>query len=503
MFPNMSQQQILAARSNPALGNAAINWLAQRNAADLQAAGVTPSGQSLGISHYLGSGAAAKIMQAADTEPVRNFVSEAAVRANPELANMTVGQMKQRYAGTPNPSFMAATTTTTPAGDGRYTVASTVPVPPPTGGTGGVVAGTGAPAVPAAPAATTAAVPGATPAPAPAAPAAAVPGLLQLGADGLTDQQRRQNAALFATGRVSPADQVELQQKQAQQNFTHNNTVETAARAARGEARQEDTAARTAANEAERIRLAREDARRADAKAAREEADAAQKAKLAGLPYQGSAIEAQDANILLGGDDGSARYAGAYARAAAPRVNADGSSVTPNMVAYDKPTWRGGKGQVSEDGAPDYSTPKTTPPTIMNTEQSRIGAFADSLIRSNPVINETEDAAVTWAQRARTKAGDFVGFNINSPEAQKFRAAKERFLNGVLRPESGAAVHDDEWVRAERIYFPMPGDDASTIELKRKFREAKIAETVKQAGPAYKPPPAATSIRPPITSFDK
>ena len=163
MFPGMSQQQILAARSNPALGNTAINWLAQKNAQDLQGAGVTPSGQSLGISHYLGSGAAAKIMQAGDTEPVRNFVSDAAVRANPELANMTVGQMKARYAATPNPSFMTAGATPGGQTPAPYQTASLTPTPPPSGAT---------PAAPAPPAATTTAQ-GATPAQQP--PAAPLP----------------------------------------------------------------------------------------------------------------------------------------------------------------------------------------------------------------------------------------------------------------------------------------------------------------------------------------
>ena len=226
MFPNMSQQQILAARSNPALGNTAINWLAQKNAADLQAAGVTPSGQSLGISHYLGSGAAAKIMQAGDAEPVRKFVSEAAVRANPELANMTVGQMKARYAGTPNPSFMTATTTT-PGGQ-RVQVASVTPAtttdatPAPPGAT---------PAAPAQPAATTTAQ-GATAAQQP--PAAATAGLPVLDENFLSARDREQLRPLLEQARrgVIPLKQVQDEaQQRAQFNVQRQQAAEARQRA--------------------------------------------------------------------------------------------------------------------------------------------------------------------------------------------------------------------------------------------------------------------------------
>ena len=106
LFKGMTPQQILAARSNSALRDQATSWLAQQNAKTLTDAGVTPSGQSLGISHYLGAAPAAKVMAAPDNTPVRGFVSDAAVKANPELGTLTAGQLKQRYANVPNPGFL-------------------------------------------------------------------------------------------------------------------------------------------------------------------------------------------------------------------------------------------------------------------------------------------------------------------------------------------------------------------------------------------------------------
>jgi hypothetical protein len=109
-FAGMSPDQILAAKKDPAfgakVGPIAIEWLAKQNADELQRKGVTPSGPLLGIAHYLGAGAAGAIAGAPDNAPISAYVVPAAVKSNPELANMTVGQMKARYANTPPPSFM-------------------------------------------------------------------------------------------------------------------------------------------------------------------------------------------------------------------------------------------------------------------------------------------------------------------------------------------------------------------------------------------------------------
>jgi hypothetical protein len=111
-FAGMTPEQAMASRKDPEFGKkvgpVAIEWLAKQNADALTKAGVPPSGPVLGIAHYLGAGAAASIAKAPDSAMVSSFVPAAAVAANPELKTMTVGQMKARYANTPNPSFMSA-----------------------------------------------------------------------------------------------------------------------------------------------------------------------------------------------------------------------------------------------------------------------------------------------------------------------------------------------------------------------------------------------------------
>ncbi len=158
LFKGMSPAQVLAARTDPALGTRAITWLAQQNADALTKAGVTPSGPALGIAHYLGAGTAAKVLQAPDNAPVAGFVSDAAVRANPELRTMTVAQLKQRYANTPAPAFLggpkpgaappvvtaAATPPAGPPGVAQGDVAHPELAPGPPGSKGGAPIGIGA-----------------------------------------------------------------------------------------------------------------------------------------------------------------------------------------------------------------------------------------------------------------------------------------------------------------------------------------------------------------------
>jgi hypothetical protein len=175
LFKGMTPQQILDARTDPnlgpVLGNKAITWLAQRNAGQL--GGIAPTGQSLGIAHYVGPGAAASIMAAPDNAPVSSFVGGDAVKANPELATMTAGQLKQRYANVPNPGFLKPPGSAPTAQGGGPAPTLFAGPGAPTGGAGAppavplpvppVPASGGAPAIPGQPPAST--IPAPPPAP--------------------------------------------------------------------------------------------------------------------------------------------------------------------------------------------------------------------------------------------------------------------------------------------------------------------------------------------------
>ena len=319
-------------------------------------------------------------------------------------------------------------------------------------------------------------VPLAPPAPAPAAAPAPQSGSGILA--GLTPEQVTTLRVLASTGKVTPEQGVTLIQHFKEQN------------AQRAQQQYENT------RQAEADMRARHSADLADQAAARADAKAAMEQQQAGRPYQGTNIEAQDSNILLGGDDGSARYAGAFARQAAPKTNQDGSTVTPNMQAYDKPTYRGGKGQTADGGqdAPDYAQQGKTPPLQLTQDQARAATYADRMSAAHSVMSALDASAISWAEKRKENAGNWIGYSINSPDYQRVKQAQEDFVNATLRLESGAVINPDEFVKAAKQYFPQPGESAAVIEQKRQNREREIAGFVREAGRGYKRPdqPAAS-----------
>lgn len=68
-----------------------------------------------------------------------------------------------------------------------------------------------------------------------------------------------------------------------------------------------------------------------------------------------------------------------------------------------------------------------------------------------------------------------IGNTMVSDTVQQVRQAERDFLTAILRRESGASISPSEFAVAERQYFPQPGDNAKTLEQKKKTRETAIA----------------------------
>lgn len=75
---------------------------------------------------------------------------------------------------------------------------------------------------------------------------------------------------------------------------------------------------------------------------------------------------------------------------------------------------------------------------------------------------------------------------IPSSEQNRVEQAQRDFVNAALRVESGASISESEFSNAQKQYFPQPGDDAATIEQKRRNRETEIQSLKLQAGSGAK-----------------
>lgn len=89
----MSQEQILALRSDPALSRAAVEAYARDNAQALGQAGLPVSGETLYLAHHFGPEGARALMSVPPETPVGRVLDPTVLAANPTYKNMTVGEM--------------------------------------------------------------------------------------------------------------------------------------------------------------------------------------------------------------------------------------------------------------------------------------------------------------------------------------------------------------------------------------------------------------------------
>mgnify|MGYP003121012096 CR=1 FL=1 len=71
------------------------------------------------------------------------------------------------------------------------------------------------------------------------------------------------------------------------------------------------------------------------------------------------------------------------------------------------------------------------------------------------------------------------------PLARQYHAAAQNWVAAQLRNESGAAIAPSEYADALMQYFPVVGDDRSTLDQKRALREASVRGMINSSGGAF------------------
>lgn len=134
-----------------------------------------------------------------------------------------------------------------------------------------------------------------------------------------------------------------------------------------------------------------------------------------------------------------------------------------------------------------------------NEGQGKAAGFADRMIQSEAVLSGVapeggigpvagiQNQGTNWLQRDLNQAPFGISNSLISSDQQKFNQAKEDFINSQLRRESGAAIGKDEFIKADRQYFPQPGDSQEVIAQKAANRRAAIEAMGREGGGSYKP----------------
>jgi hypothetical protein len=93
--------------------------------------------------------------------------------------------------------------------------------------------------------------------------------------------------------------------------------------------------------------------------------------------------------------------------------------------------------------------------------------------------------AVTAANLASRAQLQYAPNILQTQQQQAYRQAQRTFTEARLRKESGAMIRQDEYEGDAKTYFAQPGDDAKTIEQKRKARQTVLDGLKFSAGKAY------------------
>jgi len=126
-------------------------------------------------------------------------------------------------------------------------------------------------------------------------------------------------------------------------------------------------------------------------------------------------------------------------------------------------------------------------PEQMTDAQSAAALYADRARSSDEILEKVEIQGKNYAGRALEKAPLGLGNYFQDPDYQKFEQARRDFINAILRRESGAVINAEEFVNAEKQYFPAPGDSEEVIKQKRENRRIAIEGLSRSAGRTYKP----------------
>jgi hypothetical protein len=135
---------------------------------------------------------------------------------------------------------------------------------------------------------------------------------------------------------------------------------------------------------------------------------------------------------------------------------------------------------VGPDGkpVPGFSIDRTgqthvMPKTASLTEvQAKARMFAGQMAENRKTIDsiETNPKSGYAPQGLQVPEGLPFGRLAMGPAHQNYMDAKNAWINSKLRFESGAAISKDEYVKADRQYFPQPGDSPENIARKRELR---------------------------------
>lgn len=132
--------------------------------------------------------------------------------------------------------------------------------------------------------------------------------------------------------------------------------------------------------------------------------------------------------------------------------------------------------------------PKTASAGQPSVEENKDAGFYSRMVQISPMLDRYEAAGsptlTTNMAGSVPLIGSYLQRKAMTPEQQNYMTSAMAWIRAKLRKESGAVIGEKEARDEYETYFPMPGDDASRIELKRQLRRTAEQEMKLSAGRA-------------------
>lgn len=119
--------------------------------------------------------------------------------------------------------------------------------------------------------------------------------------------------------------------------------------------------------------------------------------------------------------------------------------------------------------------------------ETKAAFYVQNMKAASKTLSDLEkkgfDPTKTGEQISTAVAGGIGNILVNKM-AQQAKQAQDQWSEQMLRMQTGAAATADEIARTRRTYFPVTGDSADTVELKRQMREQAESGVYSAAGRA-------------------
>ena len=224
---------------------------------------------------------------------------------------------------------------------------------------------------------------------------------------------------------------------------------------------QSQTAERSAANDAERLRLAKEQAAKGETRS---------------LP-DGSTVRIEDDGTVKQLTPPMKQLNEVEKR----RAEGAAAGLTGDALTRYQLT-----GQYDPNSGVTFNPYASASGVKTTGEQDKSAGFADRMFQNESTIRNNEGIGTDRMQRG-FNAIPGAGSMLTSDDFKKYEAAKQNWIAAQLRKESGAAIGNEEYAAADRQYFPQPGDPPEVIAQKRALRQTATEGMARDGGPGYRP----------------